>query len=79
MTIAELNTAWLEEHIIPSEAQMRNKCVFYTGVKNTNRATAPWLGANENLSPTAASWACANGLYSLWVCINLMNVKRGEC
>jgi hypothetical protein len=75
MTLAELNTAWLEEHIIPTEAQMRDKCVFYTGVKNSDRPNAPWLNANENLSPTAAQWACGNQLYSLWVCINSNNFK----
>jgi hypothetical protein len=67
MSINDISTAWLQGHILPTEQQMKDKCVFYTGVKNSNRKGQSWLKAGDGLSARASDWACSNGLYSLWV------------
>lgn len=66
--INDLSTDWLVTQILVSEEDMKDKCVFYTGVPNDEREElAFWLADGENLSPSAAKWACDNGLLSLWV------------
>lgn len=69
MEIGDLTTDWLVDQILLSKDQMKDRCVFYTGVPNDERAVegkALQLGAEENLSAKAAAWACNRNLVSLW-------------
>lgn len=68
--IGDLSTEYLVTELLKKEPEMRDLCVFYTGVPNDERqntAKGQSLGPQENLSPSAARWACDRQMYSLWV------------
>lgn len=68
-TINDLTTDYLEQWIMRSDRDLRNRCVFYTGI--TRAETPLWsldsLGNRLGLGKTAASFACNKGMYSIWV------------
>ena len=65
MTIGDLSTEWLVTQMLVEEKDVEDRCVFYTGVPDSQRPT--WLPGRTNLSPGAARWACDRGLVTLWV------------
>jgi hypothetical protein len=61
-----LNTDFLVTQMLKSEQDIEGKCIFYTGVSEEDKVQQLW-GRGENLSRTAAEYACRLGMYSIWV------------
>ncbi|RYP41944.1 hypothetical protein DL768_010419 [Monosporascus sp. mg162] len=72
-TIDDFSTEWLETQLLKTDAQLKNKCLFYTGV--TVSEHPPWIPEGGNLSPHASQFACQNGLYTIW---NLFPGRSGN-
>ncbi|KAK1989624.1 hypothetical protein LX36DRAFT_676421 [Colletotrichum falcatum] len=65
----DLTTAKLVKAILVSEDKLKDKCVFYTGVPDTERATQGkklGLSPSETLAARAARYACSKNMYSIW-------------
>jgi hypothetical protein len=73
-----LTEQYLYDNTLMDEAEVYNKCVFYTSIlKDTNDQSQAkkltwlsYLGISSSpagLSKFATDWACANGFVSIWV------------
>ncbi|KAH7038276.1 uncharacterized protein B0I36DRAFT_346275 [Microdochium trichocladiopsis] len=69
-TIDELTIDYLENQMLKTESDLRDRCVFYTGVTNSEAAINSWTlepGADRpGLSKTATAFTCSKGMYSIW-------------
>lgn len=68
-SIGDLTTPWLQGQALLSEADLKDRCVFYTGVRDRDLPNNQWLNnePERRLSRRATRFACANNFESIWV------------
>lgn len=82
VTLADLSVRFLETQITKTDAQLKNKCLFYTSVPRQGQELRDRndLGGAEKhsgLSKIATDYACNNNLYTIWVCENILTHGLG--
>lgn len=75
VSLNDLTVEWLERQMTKTDAQLRNKCVFYTSVPKIREDENEYndrgdLGGQDKhagLSKIASDYACRSNKYTIWV------------